>query len=118
MRPRSISVRRGIAQYNAACAATAIRPPSQDDKGSRALLEQFLESWNQHDAQAFPLVFSPDADLTNWRGQHVRGRGAIEEKFQPLFSGPRLSPHRSSATAHVRGREMLARDRSPTKLLE
>jgi len=34
------------------------------------------------------LVFSSDADLTDWRGQHVRGRAAIEAKFHPTFSGP------------------------------
>ena len=69
------------------CITGTIRA-ADEKSGIEVLFRQFVEAWNRHDVRAFSLVFSPDADLTNWRGQHVRGRAAIEERFHPLFSGP------------------------------
>jgi uncharacterized protein (TIGR02246 family) len=59
-----------------------------EDTGIQSLLGQFLESWNRHDAHEFSLVFSTDADLTDWRGEHVHGRAAVEAKMRPSFAGP------------------------------
>jgi uncharacterized protein (TIGR02246 family) len=69
------------------CVMSAI-PAAEDERGIEAVWNQFMRAWNQHDARAFSLLFARDGDLTSWRGQHTRGRTAIEERFQPLFSGP------------------------------
>jgi uncharacterized protein (TIGR02246 family) len=69
------------------CVGATIRGADQES-GIQALFKQFVESWNRHDPRGVSLVFSPDADFTNWRGQHVRGRAAIEERLHPMFSGP------------------------------
>jgi uncharacterized protein (TIGR02246 family) len=69
------------------CITSSIRA-AEDESGIQALWKQFLETWNRHDAHAFSLIFSPDADFTNWRGQHVSGRAVIEERMHPMFSGP------------------------------
>lgn len=68
------------------CATGAIRA-ADDNSRVEALWTQFVESWNRHDVRAFSLLFSLDADMTNWRGEHIRGQAAIRERYQPLFSG-------------------------------
>ena len=69
------------------CITGSIRA-ADEDGGIQAVWKQFLDAWNRHDVHEFSLVFAPDADLTNWRGEHIRGQAAIEERFRPMFSGP------------------------------
>ena len=39
-----------------------------DERAIHAVMDQFMEAWNHHDAKAFAAVFSEDADFTNVRG--------------------------------------------------
>jgi len=52
----------------------------------RAVVDQFMDAWNRHDAKAFAAVFSEDADFTNWRGTGASGRSKIEEFHAPMFA--------------------------------
>ncbi|HUJ72328.1 MAG TPA: SgcJ/EcaC family oxidoreductase [Verrucomicrobiae bacterium] len=58
----------------------------EDQKDIRAVVDQFMDAWNLHDAHAFGGVFSEDADLTNWRGTGASGRSKIEETHAPMFA--------------------------------
>jgi hypothetical protein len=40
----------------------------QDEKQIKEVLKSSVEAWNQHDAQAFSMVFAEDADFTNVLG--------------------------------------------------
>ena len=64
--------------------------PSQatetDEPALRAVVDQFMDAWNRHDANAFAAVFSEDADFTNWRGTGASGRSKIEEFHAPMFA--------------------------------
>jgi uncharacterized protein (TIGR02246 family) len=51
-----------------------------------AVVDRFLDAWNQHDARAFAAVFAEDADFTNWRGTGASGRSKIEESHAPMFA--------------------------------
>jgi uncharacterized protein (TIGR02246 family) len=63
-----------------------IRPGETDQSAIEALIARFMGAWNQHDAHAFAALFAEDADFTNWRGAHARGRKAVEELHAPLFT--------------------------------
>ena len=54
-----------------------------DERAIRGVLDRFMDAWNCHDAKAFALVFSPDADVTNWRGTVVSGRSGVEQMACP-----------------------------------
>lgn len=57
-----------------------------DEHAIRAVVDQFMNAWNRHDAKAFAAVFSKDADFTNWRGGGASGRAKIEEYHAPVFA--------------------------------
>jgi len=57
-----------------------------DEPAIRAVVDQFMDAWNRHDAKAFAGVFSEDADFTNWRGTGASGRSKIEEFHAPMFA--------------------------------
>ncbi|MGP8270850.1 MAG: SgcJ/EcaC family oxidoreductase [Terracidiphilus sp.] len=57
-----------------------------DERAIRGVLDRFMDAWNCHDAKAFALVFSPDADVTNWRGTVVSGRSGVEQMHAPVFA--------------------------------
>jgi len=62
--------------------------PSQeaDDKAIKQVLTDFVEAWNHHDAKAFSMVFTDDADFTNVRGMSAHGRAEIEKMHAPRFA--------------------------------
>jgi uncharacterized protein (TIGR02246 family) len=57
-----------------------------EERGIRSVLAALVEAWNQHDAQAFSLVFADDADFTNVRGMGTRGRREIAKFHAPVFA--------------------------------
>ena len=59
---------------------------SSDEHSITAVMDQFMDAWNHHDAKAFAAVFSEDADFTNWRGEGASGRVRIEEAHAPIFA--------------------------------
>ena len=63
---------------------------------------QFMETWNRHDAHAFAALFSEDADFTNVRGTHVRGRTSVEEFLAPLFAGDLKGSHLTGRVRSIR----------------
>jgi uncharacterized protein (TIGR02246 family) len=95
----------------AICSTSFSAPPPQDalaqalDK-DRAAIQQtvtdFLNAWNQHDARAFAMVFTGDADFTNVAGAHARGRSSIEAFHAPLFAGVFKDSHQTATIRNVR----------------
>ncbi|MGA2015920.1 MAG: SgcJ/EcaC family oxidoreductase [Opitutaceae bacterium] len=64
----------------------AITTNTKDEEGIRKVLADFEEAWNRHDAKAFSMVFSEDADFTNVRGQGSTGRSAVEKFHATPFA--------------------------------
>jgi uncharacterized protein (TIGR02246 family) len=58
-----------------------------DAAAIRATFEAFYEAFTRHDARAVAMTFTEDADFTNMRGIHNKGRAEIEQKFVALFEG-------------------------------
>jgi uncharacterized protein (TIGR02246 family) len=58
-----------------------------DKSAIEAVVTQFKDAWNQHDAHAFAALFTEDADFTNVRGEQASGRKAVEDMHAPLFIG-------------------------------
>lgn len=56
------------------------------EEGIRKVLADFEAAWNRHDAKAFSMVFSEDADFTNVRGQGATGRSAVEKFHSTPFA--------------------------------
>jgi|HubBroStandDraft_1064217.scaffolds.fasta_scaffold194626_1 uncharacterized protein (TIGR02246 family) len=44
------------------------------------------QAWNQHDASAFAMAFTEDADFTNVVGQTAHGRDGIDAFHAPYFA--------------------------------
>ncbi|MBC7919736.1 MAG: SgcJ/EcaC family oxidoreductase [Ferruginibacter sp.] len=57
-----------------------------DEAGIKKVLADFIVAWNQHDAKAFSMVFSEDADFTNVIGMSAHGRAEVEKFHAPLFA--------------------------------
>jgi uncharacterized protein (TIGR02246 family) len=46
----------------------------------------FMDAWNKHDARAFAMTFSEDADFTNVVGQSAHGRSGVQVFHAPFFA--------------------------------
>lgn len=86
-------------------------PPPQNASGhardnDRAAIQQtvtdFLNAWNKHDAHAFGMTFTENADFTNINGAHAHGRSRIEAFHAPLFAGPFAETHQTGTIRSVR----------------
>ena len=66
-----------------------------DESAVRALLDQFIEGWNEASGAKLSRPFAPDAEFINIMGLRVRGRDLIarghDELFETVFFGTRLS---------------------------
>lgn len=58
----------------------------QSEEGIRKVLADSVEAWNKHDARAFSMIFTEDADFTNVRGMSAHGRSEVEKFHAPLFA--------------------------------
>ena len=60
---------------------------AKDAESIQHLLSDLSNAWNVHDAKAFSMGFSEDADFTNVVGMSAHGRSEIEKfhenHFQP-----------------------------------
>jgi uncharacterized protein (TIGR02246 family) len=70
--------------------------------GIQLTIEQFTAAWNKHDASAFALLFTEDADFTNVFGQSFHGRAAIEAQQVPIFATMFKNSHISVKEIRVR----------------
>jgi uncharacterized protein (TIGR02246 family) len=68
---------------------------STDEAAIRALLDQFIEGWNEASGARLARPFAPDAEFINIMGLRVHGRDLIarghDELFETVFFGTRLS---------------------------
>lgn len=58
----------------------------KDVQEIRKVLADFIDAWNKHDAKAFSMVFTVDADFTNVGGVSVHGRTEVERFHAPRFA--------------------------------
>ena len=49
-----------------------------DEEAVRKVVNEFAETWNRHDMNAFGALFTPDADFVNVVGSHWKGRESIQ----------------------------------------
>jgi uncharacterized protein (TIGR02246 family) len=68
-------------------------------------VEQFVDAWNRHDAHAFAMTFTEDADFTNVQGVHANGRANVESFHSSRFAGIFKNTH---LTASIRSIRMLS----------
>lgn len=70
-------------------------PAATDEAAVRALLDQFIEGWNEASGATLARPFARDAEFINIMGLQVRGRDLIarghDELFETVFFGTRLS---------------------------
>ena len=52
---------------------------SHEEEAIRHRVEQFVETWNQHDPSAIASLFSKDSDCVTLGGDWLRGQEAIEQ---------------------------------------
>jgi uncharacterized protein (TIGR02246 family) len=80
-------------------------PPAVSAADSAAISQlcaDFSTAFSRHDAQAVAATFSEDADFTNMRGNHSRGRPEIEKWFAGLFRGNLKDAVRTDTVRSVR----------------
>ena len=58
----------------------------QDSENIQALLDAMSKSWNIHDARAYSMAFSEEADFTDVPGMNVYGRDSIEKVHEKSFA--------------------------------
>ena len=58
-----------------------------DEAAIRTVMDRGAEAFNRHDAAACAAVYTSDADLVNVRGDHLKGRTAIEHGLASAFAG-------------------------------
>jgi|SRR5450432_442733 uncharacterized protein (TIGR02246 family) len=58
----------------------------QDSQDIQTLLDNMAKAWNMHDAAAFSIGFSEDADFTNVVGMSAHGRDSIEKFHKKPFA--------------------------------
>jgi uncharacterized protein (TIGR02246 family) len=88
----------GVALFCAQAAwAQAAKNPEEDVLLKRT--EAFVVTFNKGDAKALADFFTPDGDMVDPEGQHIKGRKAIEEVYQQYFAatkGAKLFIHITS----------------------
>jgi uncharacterized protein (TIGR02246 family) len=57
-----------------------------DSQDIQILLDNLAKAWNVHDAKAFSMGFSEDADFTNVVGMSAHGRDSIEKFHEKPFA--------------------------------
>lgn len=73
-----------------------------DEPGIQKALNDFMDSWNRHDAKAFANVFAEDADFTNVRGKGAHGRDEIEKHHEPGFKTKWKDSHQKITKSKIR----------------
>ena len=76
--------------------------PPADSAAITQLCADFSVAFSRHDARAVAETFSEDADFTNMRGNHSRGRAEIEKWFAGLFRANLKDAVRTDTVRSVR----------------
>jgi uncharacterized protein (TIGR02246 family) len=89
--PRLLLTLLCIAVYSAPLFAAAVQSGTSDpgDPGRAAIrrtVTALMDAWNNHDARAFAMTFTEDADFTNVVGQSAHGRSGVEAFHAPFFA--------------------------------
>jgi uncharacterized protein (TIGR02246 family) len=91
-----------VALPGAASAQSQPAAPEADSAAIKQTCADFSESFTRHDAHAVALTFAEDADFTNMRGNHSRGRKDIENWFVGLFKGSLKDSVRTDTVKSIR----------------
>ncbi|PUZ26757.1 conserved hypothetical protein [Chitinophaga costaii] len=75
---------------------------SRDEQAICKTLNDFMLSWNKHDATAFGVTFTEDADFTNVRGDTAHGRAAIDAFHATIFKGRFKNSRQSLGAVKIR----------------
>jgi uncharacterized protein (TIGR02246 family) len=73
-----------------------------DEAEIKQVFARFYENFSRHDAQAASMAFTEDADFTNMRGVHTRGRPEIEQRLDGLFKGMLRDATRTDIVRSIR----------------
>jgi uncharacterized protein (TIGR02246 family) len=87
------------------CQARAQNQSNATDADSLVIKQvcaDFSENFSRHDAHGVALTFAEDADFTNMRGVHSRGRADIEKWFASLFRGNLKDSLRTDTVKSIR----------------
>jgi uncharacterized protein (TIGR02246 family) len=68
--------------------APSVRPQQgkKEEENLRKRAEAFVAAFNKGDAKGVAAFFTPDGDVVDQEGHHLKGRKAIEEGYQKFFS--------------------------------
>ena len=82
---------------------TKIEGKTQDEVAIRKLMEDLAGAWNKHDGVSFAMLFTEDADFTNWRATtRLHGREEINKMNANLATGMFRQSTLTLTGAHVR----------------
>ncbi len=73
-----------------------------DSAAIKRVFVTFYQNFSRHDAHAAALTFAEDADFTNMRGDHRRGRKEIEAWLAGLFAGNLKDARRTDIVKSIR----------------
>jgi uncharacterized protein (TIGR02246 family) len=82
--------------------SSADRTKDKETAAIARTVERFVDAWNQHDAHAFALTFTQDADFTNVAGDHAQGRANVESFHAPAFAGIFKDSHQTAKIRSIR----------------
>ncbi len=75
---------------------------AKEAKAIAQTVDRFRDAWNTHDAHAFALTFTDDADFTNVVGAHAQGRANVEAFHAPVFAGIFKDSHQTGRIRSIR----------------
>jgi uncharacterized protein (TIGR02246 family) len=83
--PAAPAASRPVAPPNFAPPPTPSAAMSADETAIRHVVDAFTKAYNQADAKAIAVLFTPEAEIVNEEGATHQGRAAIEEEFAAIF---------------------------------
>ena len=75
---------------------------SADEADIRQVVRQVQDAWNAHDGKAFATPFALDADYVTVRGEHAKGREAIEKGHTEIFTTIYKDSHNVGTVKSIR----------------
>ena len=79
-----------------------VRDEDKDRAAIAQTVDRLLGAWNKHDAHAFAMTFTEDADFTNVRGVHAHGRANVEAFHAPIFETVFMDSHQTAKIRSIR----------------
>ncbi len=73
-----------------------------DEAAAKKVVTDFSTCFNNKDAHACAMLFAPDGELTNARGDSTHGRADLEKHFQTVFTTFLKNAHRTDSVRSVR----------------